>query len=289
MFDAAAITERIVQMRVQGNVEKPKRYQLLWDTSNGEVVMNKVKAIESKNSHLLVVEPPLLDPETGKPYKNLYVAGIDAIDMGKNDSVNNDVSDFCVVIKRRVFGLKEPKYVAMYKYRPDDIRSAYDLTMKLLTWYDCKAMLEYTKISIQTYFREKGKENLFMKRPDFAITAATRKKQNVNKLIGAPTTTAVINHQLELIQNFVSDYWFTIDFEEMLDQLLNYTVENKRKFDIIASLGMCELGDEDMSGTVVGKVNTIKQQWKDIGWYRDENGSKKYGVIPDGQNYARAN
>lgn len=46
----------------------------------------------------------------------------------------------------------------------------------------------------------------------------------------------------------------------MLDQMLNYTYENKRKFDIIASLGMAELGDEDMSGLTVGKVDTIKKQ-----------------------------
>ena len=50
--------------------------------------------------------------------------------------------------------MDDPKYVAMYKFRPNDIRQAYDLTLKLLTWYNCKAMLEYTKISIQTYFKE---------------------------------------------------------------------------------------------------------------------------------------
>lgn len=47
--------------------------------------------------------------------------------------------------------------------------------------------------------------------------------------------------------------------------MLNYTYENKRKFDIIAAVGICELGDEDMSGLTVGKVDTIKKQWKDIG------------------------
>lgn len=84
------------------------------------------------NSKLLVVEPPLTD-ENGNPYKDLYVAGIDAIDMGTQDSASDyDVSDFCVVIKRRVNGLSEPKYVAMYKDRPKDIRTAFDITLKLL-------------------------------------------------------------------------------------------------------------------------------------------------------------
>jgi len=75
----------------------------------------------------------LKDPE-GNVWKNLYVAGIDSIDMGTDNSAEeNDVSDFCIVIKRRVFGDKEPKYVAVYKDRPRDIRIAYMIALKLLT------------------------------------------------------------------------------------------------------------------------------------------------------------
>jgi len=34
----------------------------------------------------------------------------------------------------------------------------------------------------------------------------------------------------------------------MLQELLKYSYENKRKFDIVASMGMCELGDEELYG-----------------------------------------
>jgi hypothetical protein len=65
---------------------------------------------------------------------NLYVAGIDGIDIGTdNSATDNDVSDFCIVIKKRVFGTNEPKYVAIYKDRPRDIRIAYMIALKLLT------------------------------------------------------------------------------------------------------------------------------------------------------------
>lgn len=68
------------------------------------------------------------------PYKNLYVAGIDSIDQGTADSATQtDVSDFCIIIKKRIYGMQEPKIVAMYKERPRDIRTAYDNAMKLLT------------------------------------------------------------------------------------------------------------------------------------------------------------
>jgi hypothetical protein len=41
---------------------------------------------------------------------NLYIAGIDSIDIGAKDtSVNTDnPSKFCITIKKRAFGLGEP-------------------------------------------------------------------------------------------------------------------------------------------------------------------------------------
>jgi hypothetical protein len=36
----------------------------------------------------------------------------------------------------------------------------------------------------------------------------------------------------------------------MLQELIKYSYENKKKFDIVAAMGMCELGDEEMAGVV---------------------------------------
>ena len=105
--------------------------------------------------------------------------------------------------------------------------------MKLLVWYNCKALLEHTKISIVTYFKEKKKDSLFMKRP--ASTLGDMKRGN-SQMIGVPATEAIIKHGLELINNFVNDYCYSIDIDEMLEQLLKYSWENKRKFDIIAAM-----------------------------------------------------
>ena len=285
MFNAVALSERIVQIKVQGLYTKPKRVQLLWDNVAGEGQHTRVKAYDSPTSKLLIAEPPIIDLESGKPYKNLYVAGIDAIDQGRKDSATDrDVSEFCIVVKRRAFGLQDPKYVAIYKCRPDEIREAYDVALKLLTWYNCKALLEYTKISIQTYFKEQGKANLFMARPQFAITGPRRPGK---QLVGVPSTDAVIQHGLELVGNFVNDYWHTIDFEEMLDQLLNYSYENKRKFDIVAALQMAEIADEELSGVKPTVMNSVQTQWRDIGYYIDENGYKRKGIIPNDSYWKR--
>lgn len=113
-------------------------------------------------------------------------------------------------------------------------------------------MLEYTRISIIQYFTEKKKQHLFMSRPAFAIGSASvgvaRKAASNKRLIGVPSTPAVINHGLELVGNFITDYWYTIDYEELIDQMLNYTLADKRKFDCIAAMQMVMLGDEALTG-----------------------------------------
>ena len=131
IFDSIAIADRLTQIRVHKAGVKPRRVALLWDRNDGDN-LEKVKVFDKADSNILIYEEPQLDGKD--PYKNLYVAGIDSIDQGTEDSATQkDVSDFCIVIKKRVYGLQEPKYVAIYKERPRDIRTAYDNAMKLLT------------------------------------------------------------------------------------------------------------------------------------------------------------
>jgi hypothetical protein len=59
---------------------------------------------------------------------NLYVAGIDGIDLGQQDTSEQtrDPSNMCATIKRRVHGMKAPMYVAYYLDRPQRIEEAYE-------------------------------------------------------------------------------------------------------------------------------------------------------------------
>lgn len=113
-------------------------------------------------------------------------------------------------------------------------------------------MLEFTKISFQQFLRERGRENLLMSRPDYAVSTRNKKKPN-KRLIGVPSTEAVIKHGLELIQGFLSDYYYTIDYEELLEELLKYNYEDKRKFDMVAALQMTLIGDEALTGIIPRK------------------------------------
>lgn len=277
IFNSELVSQRLTDIRVHKQGIKPKHYVLEWIDGERKT---KVKPTEVRNSDLVVFEEPKYDIN-GEVYRNLYVAGIDAIDMGTGDSAtDNDVSDFCIVIKKRAFGLESPKYVAMYKARPREIKTAFETAMRLLIWYNAKALIEYTKISFVKHLELNKKSYLLMERPEFAVTTKTRMSRNRKKLIGLPATEAVIKHGLELISMYIEDYWYEIDSEDMLEQMLNYSYEAKRKFDIIAALQCVEIADEELSGVTPTTVNKISKEWRDIGYYIDDWGVKRYGVIP---------
>ena len=117
-----------------------------------------------------------------------------------------------------------------------------------------------------------------MRRPRATYPDTSRK---MSYTIGTPATVAIISHQTDLIAQYVEDYCQNIWFPEFLDQLNRYTDENKGKFDIVAALGMVELADEELTGVIPSNVETeAESEWQAIGWYTDEYGVKKWGVIP---------
>lgn len=264
IFDTTSLADRLGQIRIQKIGQKPQQVKMYWDCQNQETNQrNKVKVIEdTSNGKIFIYEPPKLDPD-GNVYKNLYVAGIDAIDQAVNDSSGQkDVSDFCIVIKRRTFGSEPPNYVAIYKDRPRDIVEAYENAMKLLVYYNCKAMLEHTKIGILMYFRSKKKENLFMTRPKSTMSDIRRGNSN---MLGVPATEIILKHGLELINQFLMECVYDVNIDIMLEQLLKYSWENKRKFDVVSAMIVCEIGDEDMMGFAPRVQNQISKEWKDFG------------------------
>ncbi len=213
---------------------------------------------------------------------DLYVAGIDGIDIGaaQTSKETRDPSDFCIVIKRRAFGLNEPQYVAMYKDRPQNIREAYKIAMCMCRYYNCRINIEATRVGMITWARENKCLQYFMKRPRATLTDI---KHGTTKQYGTPATKTIIEQQTDLIADYVEDYGHNIWFEDMLEQLNGYNDENKTKFDIIASLGMAELADQELSGRQPTKVDKEVEEFQDYGYYINDKGYREFGVIPKKQ------
>lgn len=291
-FNKILIAEQLANIRIHKDSPKPERGTLEYIFKNGQHSRENITGlrwIKNNTGDIQIIEHPIWTQvsydEEGNELKyekmnGLYVAGIDSIDLGMEDTsaLTKDPSNFCIVIKRRQFGLKDPTYVAMYKARPNDVRDAYKTAIKLLQYYNCKANLEATRVSMLSWAREKKYLNYFMYRPVATYPAGNNPKR---RTIGTPASVAIIDHQTDLIRDYVNDFCHNIWFEEMLDELSRYTDEMKRKFDIIAAMGLCELGDEDMMGVTPRQIENTDDFFQDFGYYIDpETGYRRKGVIP---------
>ena len=280
-FNKINIAEQITQVSILKRGPKIETGNLDYIFKNNQHTPENITGFQWKPSpdgKIKILEHPLwtLEPETDPKSGNiirekvsemrgLYVIGIDGIDIGASQTseYTKDPSDFCLVVKKRVMGLHDPQYVAIYKDRPNDIREAYKIAIKLAQYYNAVINIEATRMSLVNWARDHKFLHYFMKRPRATLADIARGKSNQ---YGTPATAAIIAHQTDLIADFVNDYCHTIWFSEMLDELHRYNDENKRKFDIVAAMAMAELADEELSGVVPKKVDNVDDEWYDIGY-----------------------
>lgn len=301
-FNKVNIAEQLTRIRALKETPPIEKGHLGYQYKNNEHKPENITGFNWKDdntAHLQILERPIwelsdIKNEKGEiiwkapaePIENLYVIGIDGIDIGKSQTSDytKDPSDYCITVFKRSYGMDEPKFVALYKDRPNDVREAYKISITLAQYYHAKINIEATRQSIIPWARSLKLLKFFMYRPTATLSEKVRQQSNYkNNTYGTPATPAIIDHQTDLIADYVNDHCHQIWFDEMLDELNRYTDENKGKFDIIASMAMALLADEELSGVVPRQMNNHKEEWQDIGYYTDYNGVKHYGIIPKKQ------
>lgn len=294
-FNKVLITEQLTRIRALKQcppIDKGFIEYLYKDNKHIYQNITGFKWVPNQGSNIKILEHPLwtLLPKTDEEGKviwfppehkidNLYVMGVDGIDIGNSQTsqATKDPSDFCCVIYKRTYGMERPQVVAIYKDRPNDAREAYKIAIKLAQYYNAKINIEATRMSMFTWAKTQNLKSWFMRRPRATLSDQYK---NTNTQYGTPATNAIIAHQTDLIADYVTDCYDEIWFDELLDELNNYSDENKRKFDIVAALGMALLADEELMGVIPKSTEVVEQKWQDIGYYYDERGIKRYGVIP---------
>ena len=296
-FNKIKISEQLAEIRLHKRGPRPKAGYLDYIYKNSKHTLENIDGFKwtpNSSGKLQILEHPVWtdlykennqeeEVQVYKEMRDLYVAGIDGIDIGANQtsSLTKEASDFCMVVYKRAFGLNNPQIVAMYKDRPNNVREAYKIAMCLAKYYNCKINIEATRVGFITWARENKCLDYFMKRPRATLTDI---KYGTTKQYGTPATKTIIEMHTDLTADFVEDYCHTIWYEEILEQLISYNDENKTKFDIIAALGMAFLADQELSGRQPTNVVKEVEQFVDFGYYTDERGYKKYGVIPNKNN-----
>ena len=247
----------------------------LWEISTG----NDFEPDESEEEYKARKE--VEGKVTFNKMNNLYVAGLDGIDLGQQDTSDQtkNPSKFCTVIKRRLHGMKVPMYVAYYLDRPQRIEEAYEQTLAMMYYYNAVGNLEASKVGILGWAKREKWMQYFMRRPRVCSGDPNRKRSSTSPY-GTTTSVAMIEHGLSLVASYIEDYWEEIWFLDMLEQLLKYSDEKKGKFDIVAALQMVEIADEELSEVIPVATKSIENEFQDIGYYKDEKGYTRFGVIP---------
>ena len=282
-FNKIKIAEQIISIRIKKEAPPIQRGYMEFVYSGPERKRENIIGARFKphpNGPIHILEHPVWETKEQDKIRNLYVAGIDGIDIGASETSDQtrDPSKFCTMIKRRVYGMSEPMYVAYYLDRPNDIREAYKQTIGLLMYYQALANIEASRLSVLTYARDNKFMQYFMKRP--RVCYGDNIKRRTANQYGTTATTAMIEHGTDLVATYVEDYCHNIWFIEFLDQLNLYTDENKGKFDMVAACQMCEVADEELNDIIPRTQKPVSEGFQDIGYYKDENGYIKFGIIP---------
>ena len=287
IFNQDKLLEQETKLKVA--TEKPwKEGRLDYVMDNDGNVIG-VEFVPLPGGKIIVVEEPQFGPE-GKPLNGLYVAGVDSIDQGRKDSLVEG-SKLAMTVKKRIsnnmFSATSNLYVCFYNERSDDVRWDYENVLKISMWYNARINVEYTKINIVSFFRSKKQFWRLLKRPSIAI-GSNVSGVKASTLIGSPATTSVIDHQDQKLADYIDDYYFQILYLPAVQQLQEYSREARTKFDFVVAMGLTELADEDMMGKPASEGGSASEDMTDFGMYRDKNGRKRWGTVPEEQKEIRS-
>ena len=279
IFNQDKISEMIAKAKMAR--ETPYDIGKLEYVLDGAGNVKDVKFVKDPTGDIVIIEHPHKEPN-GKILNNLYVSGLDSIDQGKMDSLV-DGSKLAMVVKKRISGSMFTQtsnlYVAFYNKRSEQVRWDYENALKLSMYYNSRINLEYTKINIISHFRERGQFWRFLQRPSIAI-GANVSGAKASQLIGSPATAHVIAHQDQKLADYIDDYYYQLVYLPVLEQLRDYSMEARTKFDFVVAMGLAELADEDFLGKPATAGGAATEDITDFGFYRDKRGVKRWGEIP---------
>lgn len=210
-----------------------------------------VRAVRDNNGKVLMSEnvPSTID---GVVPKNLYIAGIDGIDIGVSESsVGKRGSAFAMVVKKRMNGLgleNSNSYVALYIERPKKVEEAFENALKLSILFDAKINIERTRVRVISHFKRTDyfgdQEFRFCASP--VILNSSNRGNGRRNLIGTQASKDTERLMDSYLKKFISNYNTNLTFIPLVEDCLYYSPSSRTKFDGVVAAGLCELYDESL-------------------------------------------
>ena len=193
---------------------------------------SKVKFVEDEEGTLFICDTPINREDAS--YKP-DIGGIDSYDHEVEQTGKHSYG--AMVVYRNYNGpTNEYDYpVAILRERGDGTSddSFYEHSLMVAIWYKCETLVEYTKMSIQTHWKDVGGRRYLKERPQ--LEAVIGKTSAVQKY-GQQMTKREKNLVTELLRNEVKESVYQIYFKMMIIDLLDYGDVNT---DLAMAYGMC--------------------------------------------------
>jgi hypothetical protein len=276
-FNQELVINQILNVNHKPEYQKGAMGFMHWKYQNGVIVGTEFE--KHPDGNVWMLEQPERS-KSGELYENLYVAGYDGIDVGQDDTASGKGSQGALCVKKRMLssGKTNNIYVCFLIERPKDINVFYE-TCRMISWhFNCKINIEDTKRGIVGHFIREKEFSRFCKRPKLTLSDPQNGKSTLIGVTSAPKNYEYGELFLsKLIDSFVENIFYL----PALEQLRDFRMDMRTKFDIVLAMMMAELADEDMMNLQVYieseysiKLNSEK------GFYTDANGDIHYGEIP---------
>lgn len=295
VFDTFRLSERTKYLDdYQPTKERPVRYRegdLYWiDKGFGKVGFRDKESGKWKISYLpdvagvekvnrvFTTDKGFLRPYSDTPFR----IGVDPFSYSNRDGEEFSKGAFHVKLMSNVMRPELSNiYCVEYCYREKVAEMFYEDVALTMFYFGAKVNTERSPASggLETYMEKNGLSGFMMKRPD--ITKNSKWKER-DSWIGTPATEDTIEMGIRYIENYISEpnplinenkidnlktFWFT----DTLKQLMDYTIKNKTKFDLVASMIQTEIAcqpDKRIKEAAADHIDTRKKLFEYVFGYQ---------------------
>ena len=208
--------------------------------------------------NILIAEHPktffetINDVSVENVIEGLYLQGTDSYDFNEAQTSESKLASIVFKKYNNKTAIQSNEirnnFVACYIDRPTEDQGgrieAYENAELLSAYYQCRNMIEYTKISIFDYYENTGMEGFLEVRPDFYIAANVERSQVSNKY-GFPGS--LVNSGLIKFKDWLSDLTniYNCPFPEMLERFAKFKRSKTYNCDITIAAMLCVISFEE--------------------------------------------
>jgi hypothetical protein len=294
-FDSYLITQQLEYLERDSRAGKDYLIGWLNIGVNGEVVFDVDvegryieadypfrKDVDYSKCGVVIYELPEKNKEGKIPY-GLYIAGLDPYSQ---DEAPTSSSLGCIYIYKRMYdvvGGEYNKIVAEYVGRPKTFNEFYEISRRLLIYYNAECLYENNVRGFKEYLENKHCLYLLSREPE--IIKDIIKDSYVSRQYGIHMTREIKLYMIQLIKDYIIGEYedkdgniklniTKIKSKGLLKELLNFNLEDN--FDRFIGFGLCLLKDINMQKVKVKREERserklFEEHFKKIGLNKSYN------------------